>query len=176
MSNDNLFYATKRKGHTYTFSTGLFVESNADWYKELQNLLLKVDTDDTININVHNQGGSVPDAIALIYNIRQCKAKVHMTVTGVCASAATLIVLSVPSKHITINPDSYWLFHNASCITWGKHNEIKDQIDFSIKQIGHLFKKYYTKVLTKKELKKVLEGKELYLTGKEVATRLSNSK
>lgn len=97
-----------------------------------------------IRIWIRSDGGdfhagmSAMDAIA---NVRSCK--VRTIADGVCASAATFLLLGGRTRHMTEN--SYVMIHQLNLDgTWGKFEDFKDQME-NLEQFMDRFKDIYTR-------------------------------
>ena len=78
------------------------------------------------------------------------------------------------SRKLIINDNCYFQFHNFSMTLDGKGNEIIDQSIFYKKYYENLYKKILSPYLTKKEMKKILSGGEVFVTGEEMRNRILN--
>jgi ATP-dependent protease ClpP protease subunit len=80
------------------------------------------------------------------------------------------------AQSFEISDHSAFMFHNYSGIAVGKGAEMFAQVSFEKKLIDKMMKKVYNGFLSETEIKDVLEGKDLWLDGEEVALRLKAMK
>lgn len=96
-----------------------------------------------IRIWIRSDGGDMHSGLSAmdcIASIRRCK--VRTIADGVCASAATFLLLGGRTRHATKN--SYILIHQLNMDgTWGKFEDFKDQMK-NLEQFMERFKKIYT--------------------------------
>jgi ATP-dependent protease ClpP protease subunit len=84
-----------------------------------------------------HSGLSAMDCIARMTNV-----KIRTIADGVCASAATFLLLGGWTRHMTEN--SYILIHQLNMDgSWGKFEDFKDQMD-NLEQFMERFRKIYT--------------------------------
>lgn len=102
-------------------------------------------------------GMSAMDAIA---NVRSCK--VRTIADGVCASAATFLLMGGRTRHMTEN--SYVMIHQLNMDgTWGKFEDFKDQME-NLEQFMDRFKDIYTREtkIPERDLKTLLR-RDIYM-------------
>lgn len=103
-----------------------------------------------IYLHINSYGGNVFDGLAGMDEILKCKVPVTTIIDGCCASAATF--LSVAGTKRLINKHAFMLIHQLSAISWGKYEELKDDMknyDKLMKTIKDVYKKH-TKIPMKK--------------------------
>jgi ATP-dependent protease ClpP protease subunit len=83
--------------------------------------LRAVPADGTIQLRINSGGGDVFEAIAIYNDLMAHPAKVTATVTGVAASAASLICMA--ADDIAMGPGSKLMIHNAWCMGRGNAND-----------------------------------------------------
>lgn len=118
-----------------------------------KNLLNK---DKYIYLHINSFGGSVFSALSTIDTIINLSVPVVSIIEGAAASSATLI--SVVCDYRVIYPNSYMLIHQLSSSTWGKMDELEDEMQ-NLKQLMSKIKQIYktkTKV-NKDELDEILK-------------------
>ena len=118
-----------------------------------KNLLNK---DKYIYLHINSFGGSVFSAFSTIDTIINLPVPVVSIIEGAAASAATMI--SVMCSYRIIYPNSYMLIHQLSSMSWGKMDELEDEMDNLkelMKRIKHIYK---TKTkIDKKDLDEILK-------------------
>lgn len=82
--------------------------------------------DKFIYLHISSFGGSVFAALASIDTINCLRVPIVSIIEGSAASAATLI--SVVCDYRIIYPNSFMLIHQLSSSTWGKMNELEDEM------------------------------------------------
>ena len=126
--------------------------------------------DDLVKIYINSPGGDLLTALQFMRTISETEATVIASVEGMCASAATLILLAAHSYEIS--PHSLFLLHNYSEGTYGKGNEIFAHITHSRKWSQALLSECYQDFLTKDEIRDLLDDRDIWLTSEEVIERL----
>jgi ATP-dependent protease ClpP protease subunit len=104
-----------------------------------KNLLNK---DKYIYLHINSFGGSVFAAFSTIDTIINLKVPVVSIIEGAAASAATMI--SVMCNYRIIYPNSYMLIHQLSSISWGKMDEMEDEM-CNLKELMKRIKMIYKK-------------------------------
>ena len=93
-----------------------------------------------IYLHINSFGGSVFSAFSVIDTIKNMKVPVVSIIEGAAASAATLI--SVMCDYKIIYQTSYMLIHQLSSGTWGKMNELEDEME-NLKELMNSIRKIY---------------------------------
>jgi len=118
-----------------------------------------------IKLHINSPGGSLFDGLAAVDYIRKCKVPVHSIVEGSAASAATLI--SVMAHKRSINKHSYMLIHQLSSASFGKYEELVDDMQNNNKLMTAIKNIYLSKTkIPEKILKDVLK-RDIYFDAKE---------
>lgn len=84
------------------------------------------DLKDDVHITLNSYGGLCNAAVRMFDDLRNYPGKVHITVSGTAASAAT--VLAQGADVLTITPGSLWMIHDPSCFAWGNVQSFHDTI------------------------------------------------
>lgn len=118
-----------------------------------QNLLNK---DKYIYLHINSFGGSVFAAFSTIDTIINLKVPVVSIIEGAAASAATMI--SVMCNYRVIYPNSYMLIHQLSSMSWGKMDEMEDEM-CNLKELMKRIKMIYKKKtkINKDDLSEILK-------------------
>ncbi|MDV7392677.1 ATP-dependent Clp protease proteolytic subunit, partial [Arthrospira platensis SPKY1] len=82
------------------------------YYRPLLENIYQANEGDAVIMRIDSYGGSVDGALAIIDAIENTDADVHCYVSGMAASAATIIALSCPS--ISVSKRARFMIHNAS--------------------------------------------------------------
>lgn len=121
------------------------IESEEDWwsddcvtYRNFINELNGLGDKKSINVVIHSTGGDVFAANAIYSALVMNKAKITGTIIGICASAATIILMACDSRRIAKN--AILMAHNPSVSLWGSYQadellklaEVTNQVKKSI--------------------------------------------
>ena len=109
-----------------------------------------------IYLHINSFGGSVFAGMAAVDYIKGSKVPVKTIIDGCAASAATL--MSVVAKERYINEHAFMLIHQLSSASWGKYEELKDDMennDLLMDTIKQIYEEH-TKI-PKRELGKILK-------------------
>lgn len=123
---------------------------------------LGIEDDPAVTLYIKSDGGDLHSGFSAMDHIRQLKARVTTVADGLCASAATLLLLAGTRRRMLEN--SYVLIHQISADgVWGKYEELKDHMQNFTKDMERMQQVYEseTQIPTSK-LKKILK-KDLYL-------------
>jgi ATP-dependent Clp endopeptidase proteolytic subunit ClpP len=121
-----------------------------------QQMKLNLKDPPPIYLNIHSYGGSIFAGLAGMDEIVKSKVPIETVIDGGAASAATF--LSVVGGHRTINRNAYMLIHQLSSVTWGKFEEIKDDVKnlgVLMKTIRNIYRKHAK--IPEKKLKEILK-------------------
>lgn len=160
------------KYHTDVYITSTIEEPNI--YNELCYKLMTASSFDTFTLHINTPGGMLDSAFMITNAIKRSAAKVKASLTGTVASAGTLITLACDD--IEIAPHTSFMIHNYSAVIGGKGGEIKSRQEHTDKALANAFNEFYSGFLTAKEIKEVIDGKDLWMDAEEVMTRLSNKR
>jgi len=111
---------------------------------------LFLDAKPVIHLHINSYGGSLFAGLATVDVIRNLRCEVHSHIEGAAASAATII--SVACVKRTIGKYSKMLIHQLSAGSYGKYNELEDDMENNkhLMQTIKTIYKEYTKVPMKK--------------------------
>lgn len=123
---------------------------------------LDIDEDPVVTLYIKSDGGDLHCGFSAMDHIRNLKARVTTVADGVCASAATLLLLAGTRRKIHEN--SYVLIHQISADgVWGKFEELKDHMQNFTKDMERMQRVYEAETLIpSRKLKKLLK-KDLLL-------------
>ena len=138
-------------------------------YSEICYILSTLTEDETVYFHINTPGGILDSAFQLVDAIKGCRATTVAQLTGTVASAGTIIALSC-DKLIVAEHTSF-MIHNYSSNAYGKGNELKARQEHIDKSTNDAFKEFYSGFLTDKEVKEVINGKDIWLTADEVRMR-----
>jgi ATP-dependent Clp endopeptidase proteolytic subunit ClpP len=119
-----------------------------------------------IRIWIRSDGGDLHSGLSAMDAISRLKTcKVRTIADGVCASAATFLLLGGRTRHMTEN--SYILIHQLNMDgTWGKFEDFKDQLE-NLEKFMNRIRKIYTREtkIPEDRLEKLLK-RDLYMDAK----------
>lgn len=125
---------------------------------------------DVVKMYINSPGGDVFTAIQFMRALQETSAGVVMSVEGLCASAATMILLC--GETFEISEHCMFMFHNYSSGTFGKGGEMYDQLQHERKWSEKLLREIYKDFLTESEITSLLDNKDIWMDGEEVIKRL----
>lgn len=140
-----------------------------EYIEEIQ-ALKEAEQGDEVNLFINTEGGSVHTAVQLVTAITNCKANVVGHIEGICHSAGTYLFLSCDEWQV--NPHCMMMIHNYSGGSYGKGEELVDGVLGTHLWITNMMEDIYDTFLTPKEIKRVIKGKDIYLTSAQILERL----
>ena len=143
------------------------------YYNELCYLLDNATEQDTINIHINTPGGIIDSAVMIINSIKNSKANVVGHLAGTVASAGTMIALSCNSLKVANH--TTFMIHNYSGGLRGKGHELKAQQAFVDASLEAFFKDVYGNFLSPKEIREVIDGKDMWINSEEVLARFNGT-
>lgn len=123
---------------------------------------LGIEEDPAVTLYVKSDGGDLHCGFSAMDHIRDLRARVTTVADGLCASAATLLLLA--GQHRKMLENSYVLIHQISADgVWGKYEELKDHMQNFTKDMERMQQVYEAETdIPSRKLKKILK-KDLYL-------------
>jgi len=116
-----------------------------------------------IRVWIRSDGGDLHAGLSAMDRLNSLRrVKVRTIADGVCASAATFILMGGRTRHMTEN--SYVLIHQLNMDgTWGKFEDFKDQMA-NLSQFMDRFRDIYTREtrIPERDLKKLLK-RDVYM-------------
>ena len=152
---------------TRAFLTEVIEEPS--YYNELCYRLLAAEPHETFYLHINTPGGIIDSTTMLIDAIRQSPAKVIAYLTGTVASAGTMITMVCDD--IIVAPHTSFMIHNYSSGLRGKGHELKAQQAHTDEALNAAFSEFYAGFLTTKEMREVIDGKDLWMCASEVTDR-----
>lgn len=144
---------------------------DTDKYFDLINTLKTSDAHDTVFIYLNTPGGDLMTTIQIISAMRQTQATVVTCLEGEVCSAGTLLFLA-GERHI-VNPHCSFMIHNYSHYAGGKGNEVLSKVKHYEEYFRELAADLYGGFLTEKEIDDVTQGRDIWLSSREVIRRLN---
>ena len=152
---------------TRAFITEVIEEPS--YYNELCYRLLSAEAHETFYLHINTPGGLIDSAVMLIDAIKQCQARVIGYLSGTVASAGTLIMMACDD--LVVAPHTSVMIHNYSNSVRGKGHEIKAQQLHTDEALNAAFTEFYSGFLTPKEMKEIIDGKDLWIGTAETLAR-----
>lgn len=163
------FFADRSIAAVHDFYLSGPVE-NPEYYVEWFDIIRNCSEADTVRIHINSCGGDLFAAIQLMRVLSECPGTVITSVEGACMSAATMIFLS--ADVFEVSGHTMFMFHNYAGGVFGKGGEMYGQIVHERDWSAKLLKDIYSDFLTKKEIKAMLDNKDIWMDGEEVVKRL----
>lgn len=139
-------------------------------YDEVCHLLRKVGSDDKVKIYLNTPGGALISGLALIQAMRESKATITTILNPQAFSMGALLFLC--GDELVAPPNSLLMFHHYSGGLSGKGNEQVAELSAINTWFQDAMNDICQPFLTKKEIKEVLQGKDLWLGSPEISKRL----
>ena len=157
----------------YEFYLSGTIESSEEYIQWFDTIRHASDND-VIKFYINSPGGDVFTAIQFMRALKETSASVVMSVEGICASAATMIMLCGDS--FEVSEHSMFMFHNYSGGTFGKGGEMLDQLKHERLWSERLLTETYADFLTEAEINSILDNRDIWMDGEEVIKRLKIKK
>lgn len=126
--------------------------------------------DNTIELSIHSNGGSVIEGVAIYDAIRASGKEVSATVEGSADSIASVILLSAPKENRKMRPNASMVIHNPSVDVWAlssgcvSADELKSWADSLEQAKERILDIYVDRTGTDREILSDLMDKETNLT------------
>lgn len=134
--NKVYFYEDVSVESVYTF---IKVLNDAARQVMLSNI--ECETEISVHIHIHSDGGDALAGLGAMDAIRTCKAHTITYADGFVASAATFMLLA--GNEVRIHKHSTLLIHQMSTSFWGRYEDLKDEMNNS-DSIMEIIKKIYS--------------------------------
>lgn len=105
----------------------------------------KLTPEDELHVIINTYGGEIFEAISVrdYFNSLQCKKSI--TVSGICASAGTEILLAFENRNIT--KGSFVMFHPAMTGAWGNRYDLQKTLNLLTKLDSEFIANYRSKLI-----------------------------
>ena len=128
--------------------------------------LAQINTDDDLEVMINSPGGQVFSALAINGLLSQHKGQVTIHVTGLAASAATIIT-SLKNAKCVIDKGSMMMIHNPSSAVAGTSDDMKHEAEILEKNAQAIRYIYAEKTgLEEKKIKELMDA-ETWFTAEE---------
>lgn len=132
--------------------------SSSIW--EFNYKMRSIKEDEDIELEINSYGGDVFAGIDIMNTLRGHKGKVSITITGIAASAASIICMG--ADEIKMYSNTQMMLHNAWTIVAGNAKQLRKAAD-DLDSIGESVLASYTHRIDEDTAKKLLD-KETYLS------------
>lgn len=102
--------------------------------------------DDELHVIINTYGGEIFEAISVRDYFNSLPCKKSITVSGICASAGTLILLAFENRSIT--KGSFVMFHPGTTGVWGNRYDLQKTLDLLTKLDNEFIANYKSKLIT----------------------------
>lgn len=175
---DNTHFVDTAKVATYpkSFNNVIFLDevvSDSSYYRSSILTLKSAAPDDSIEIIFNTEGGASFTASVFVAAMRQCQARITGNLSGLCASAGTMIALNCDDW--IIGDDLAFMVHSNSYGSYNSAEKIRDHMQFMDKWNSDSLRRDYEGFLSEEELVAMIEsGKEYWFDATETTKRLKD--
>lgn len=127
---------------------------------DFKNKMRNIKADEDIELEINSYGGDVFAGIDIMNTLRAHKGNVTLTITGIAASAASIIAMG--ADKIRMFSNTQLMIHNAWTIVAGNAKELRKKAD-DLDSIGESVLASYTHRVDAKTVEKLLD-EETYLS------------
>ena len=147
---------------------GDFEDNSYHGLNQIKESLMSSGFDDLLETHISSYGGSVNEAIELV-NIINTKFSNTTCYLNYGYSMGALLFLVFKERIIYENSD--FMIHNWSGGFFGKSSDINSQFEHTSKHLKKIFKNLIKPYFSKKEIKKIENGKEVWLSAYDMLKR-----
>lgn len=140
------------------------------YYRNLIQYMRMMEPEDSIRIWINTDGGYLSSTLQIIDAMQSAKGKVVAIMSGDVKSAGSMIALAAPN--VIVGEQARMMIHCARYNIGGKSPDIVDQVAFETRELHSIMNKIYEGYLSESELKRVMEGKEMWFNADEILERL----
>lgn len=163
VNNNEIFF--------YEDITPLTVMTLCNHVSSIEKMLLKMQCDyklknpPSIYIYIHSYGGDVYAGLSCMNTLEACRVPVVTVVDGFVASAATFVLLGGSKRHM--REHSHILIHQLRGETWGKYEDLKDEMQNTDGLMNTIQEIYIAKSdIPERKIRKIIK-KELTMTAQQ---------
>ena len=118
-----------------------------------------------INVHIKSNGGDIFAGLSGMDHISSCRLPVNTIADGICASAATFILMGGSKRYI--RPSAYVLIHQLSSGFWGKYEDLKNELQSCEKFMKIIRGIYETRANIPVKTLNAMMKRDIYITAKE---------
>lgn len=141
-------------------------------YVDLNHTLRTSGPEDVIVLHINSPGGHLASCVQIIQSIWSSNAQVVGSAEGHVMSGGSLLFFACPN--LSIGELSTFMIHDGYCGGEGKLGDNLGKATADAAFIRDIYNKVYYPFLSRKEIKKVLKGQDLYLTAAQVQDRVES--
>lgn len=135
--------------------------------------LKKASDEDEITITINSPGGGAMITEEIVGAMQHTKAKLHVIVDGLAASAGGIIAVARPDV-LTIKKDSEFMVHYA--ISMDNGGQMIPTTDPATYALDKWIERLYLGLLTPTELIQIQGGQMVWITADQMSTRLCSAR
>jgi len=135
-------------------------------YIDLLDTLYNATENDTIILHLNTVGGYLNTAVEILHAMAGSQATVVTSADGLVASAGSLLFFA--GDGLIIGEFAEVMLHDGSGGAMGKINENLKSAVFTSDRLSRIYHKIYGKFFSKKQVNKVLNGEDLYMSADDV--------
>lgn len=169
MGKPNRILMTQHVVNEYHLKLARPITEVDDFEEEFQ-LFAAAGERDLIKVDIVTPGGSMDTAHMLCRAIAQTRAHTVGYIGPTCASAGTAIALAC--EEWEIDDMSSFMVHTGSYGYVGMAPHVEANVKHNSKMIERYVRLTYAGFLTEEEIERVIDGREMYFEGEELAQRL----
>lgn len=125
---------------------------------------------DVISIHLNTPGGQLDTGVQIVNAMQNSQAKIVTCLDGCAYSLGTLIFLA--GDEMVVNDNCMMMFHNFNGGLIGKGNELKSELEATIKWFEAMAQDIYIPFITEEELARIVKGEDMWIQSPEIRTRL----
>lgn len=147
------------------------IEEDAVFSLETFNRILEENPDEKdFRFNIHCDGGSVPEGLAIYDAIRTSGKNIYCNIEGGCHSMAICILLAAPKENRSANPNCRALIHKVSTMVWDSANadDLRKLADDIEREQNAIIDIYANRTGTEREVLENLMKEEKMRTAQEL--------
>jgi ATP-dependent protease ClpP protease subunit len=129
-------------------------------------MMKSIKDDEDIDLSINSYGGDAFIGIDICNTLKGHKGNVTVTITGIAASAASVICMG--ADKIRAHANTMLMVHNAQTIAAGDAKKLRKAAD-NVEKVSQAVLKSYTNRVDEAKMKKLLD-EETYLTAEEALT------
>lgn len=163
-----IFYTPMTQHHySVTFTSDI---EEPSFYDSVMHLLLTAEEGTTIDFLISSYGGRLDTLVGIRGALQATKAHVTGYLLAQSCSAAGMLFLCCHSW--VVNEFATFHAHTTSYGSYGKSDDVKQQVDYVTTQTERIVRSVYDQILSKEEQDSLLSGKEFYFDDVEITKRL----
>ncbi len=139
-------------------------------YKDLFRALKEAQYGDTLELRINSPGGDVSIGTMIVQAIKETQATVVCNVVYPSCSMAADIAVS--GDYLVMQPHTFLMFHTYSCLDGGKSGDLLQSVAHNDLSIKMMMEEIVCPFLTKKELKKMHAGEDIYIRAEDTSLPL----